>query len=266
MMKWSKEPLWYFLSLGLLVFGLYLVFKPDDKIEIRVTPRIVSDLVAQEEELSLKKPDSARTAELIENYIQEEIMLREAFALGYHQSDGRVRKRLLNLMRTALQDDIPEPTYNQLQAYFEKNRSDYDIGESRTLLQVYFDPNREDGVPDLNAFLEEYGNYDGLQMAGDFIPVGNRLRNYTYEQLGRGFGKEFADIVFSMNPDQWTGPVPSSAGAHFVKVLEKHPPVAARFEDVEDYLAMDYILKKTRESQDEKVEELRKKYNVVVDE
>ena len=174
-MKLIKNPLFQFVVLGIAAFFIYSLLKPEEKEEIRVTPQIVADLVAQDEALNLVKPDDERTLELIENYIQEEIMLREAFALGYHISDGRVRKRLLNLMRTSLQDQVPEPTYNQLQAFFEENREDYDLGESRTIVQIYFDPSLNENIPDLGYINEEYADYSGEERAGDFAPVSNRL-------------------------------------------------------------------------------------------
>ena len=264
-MKLLKNPLFQFVILGIVAFFIYSWLKPDEKEEIRVTPQIIADLVAQDEALNLVKPDKDRTQELIENYIQEEIMLREAFALGYHISDGRVRKRLLNLMRTSLQDQVPEPTYNQLQAFFEENKEDYDLGESRTIVQIYFDPSLNENIPDLEYINEQYADYSGKERAGDFAPLSNRLSKNSYESIGRTFGKEIADAVFSAEPDVWFGPVKSMAGLHYVKVQEIHPPEEIKLEEVQNYVSMDYMFRKTRQSQDEKVDLLREKYNIIIE-
>ncbi len=264
-MKLLKNPLVLFIVFGVVAFLLYSLLKPDDKEEIRVTPQIVADLIAQDEALSLRKPDEERTQELIENYIQEEIMLREAFELGYHTSDGRVRKRLLNLMRTSLQDQIPEPTYNQLQAYFEENKEDYSKGEARTFLQIYYDPSLNEAIPDLSTIKTQYADYMGAERVGDFAPVSNRQIENSYELIGRTFGKEIADAVFNADLNTWFGPLKSSAGLHYLKVLEIHAPEEVRFEEVEDYVSLDYVMKKTIESQDEKIELLRSKYNIVIE-
>ena len=265
-MKLLRNPLFLFIILGFAAFLLYSWLKPEEREEIRVTPQIVADLVAQDEALSLRKPDEERTQELIENYIQEEIMLREAFELGYHTSDGRVRKRLLSLMRTSLQDQIAEPTYNQLQAYFEENKRDYSTGETRTFLQIYFDPSLNEVIPDLATINTQYADYTGEERAGDFAPVSNRQIENSYELVGRTFGKEIADAVFNAELNQWFGPLKSSAGLHYLKVLEVYASEEARFEDVESFVSMDYVFKKTRESQDEKIELLRSKYNIVIEE
>ena len=264
-MKLLRNPLFLFIILGLAAFILYSWLKPDNKEEIRVTSQIVADLVAQDEALNLKSPDEERIQELIENYIQEEIMLREAFELGYHTSDGRVRKRLLNLMRTSLQDQIPEPSYNQLQAYFEENIQEYSTGETRTFLQIYYDPSLNEDIPDLTTIKTQYADYLGEERAGDFAPVSNRQIQNSYELVGRTFGKEIADAVFSAELNQWFGPMKSTAGLHYIKVLEVYAPEEARFEDVESFVSMDYVLKKTRESQDEKIELLRPKYHIVIE-
>ena len=39
----------------------------------------------------------------------------------------------------------------------------------------------------------------------------------------------------------------------------------AAFEEVESFVSMDYVMKKTRESQDKKVELLRSKYRIVIE-
>ena len=264
-MKLLRNPLFLFVVLGLAAFFIYSWLKPDEKEEIRVTPQIVADLVAQDEALNLLKPDEARTNELIENYIQEEIMLREALALGYHTSDGRVRRRLLNLMRTSLQDEVAEPTYNQLQAYFEENKQDYAGGESRTFLQIYYDPSLNEAIPELETIKKEYADYLGEERAGDYAPISNRQIKNSYDLVGRTFGKEIADAVFDSELNQWFGPMRSAGGLHFLKVLEIHEPVEVQFEDVQNFVSMDYVLKKTRENQNEKVDILRDKYRIIIE-
>ena len=52
---------------------------------------------------------------------------------------------------------------------------------------------------------------------------------------------------------------------HFLKVLEVHEPAEVQFEDVESFVSMDYVLKKTRESQSKKVDVLRDKYRIVIE-
>lgn len=264
-MKFIRNPLFQFIALGLMAFIVYSWLKPEEKEEIRVTPKVIADLVARDEALNLKKPDEARTNELIENYIQEEIMLREAFALGYHISDGRVRKRLLSLMRTSLQDQVPDPTYNQMRSYFEENKQDYSLKESRTIVQIYFDPSLNENIPDLVYIKKEHSDYKGEERVGDFAPVSNLLRQSSYKSIGRTFGKEIADTVFNAGLNQWLGPFNSTAGFHYVKVLEVHRPQEASFEEVQNYVSMDYVLSKTRQSQDEKIQLLREKYNIIIE-
>lgn len=264
-MKLIKKPLFQFVILGIAAFFIYSWLQPEEKEEIRVTAQIIADLTAQDEALNMIKPDEARTQELIENYIQEEIMLREAFALGYHISDGRVRKRLLSLMRTSLQDQVPDPTYNQLQAYFEENKEEYNLAESRTIIQIYFDPSLSQNIPDLAYIQETYADYTGEERAGDFAPISNRLSKNSYESIGRTFGKEIADVVFNADLNVWMGPLKSLAGLHYIKVLEVHPPEEVNFEEIQSYISMDYVFKKTRQGQDEKIELLSDKYDIIIE-
>ena len=63
----------------------------------------------------------------------------------------------------------------------------------------------------------------------------------------------------------WRGPVESFQGIHYVRVTAEHEPELPPFEQMEQYLRQDYILRKMRESQQRKIEELRKSYEVIVE-
>jgi hypothetical protein len=56
--------------------------------------------------------------EALQAYIDEEILLREAYRRGIHLTNARARYRLLRRMRLELGAGIPEPSRAQLRAYY----------------------------------------------------------------------------------------------------------------------------------------------------
>ena len=51
----------------------------------------------------------------------------------------------------------------------------------------------------------------------------------------------------------------------YVRVTGTHEPELPPFEDMESYLRTDYLMLKSRESQQQKIDDLRKNYAVVVE-
>jgi len=79
------------------------------------------------------------------------------------------------------------------------------------------------------------------------------------------FGKPFAQVLFELPQNQWRVPIESSLGIRYGRVTETHDPELPAFEDMEPYLCMDCLLEKGRESQQSKIDELRKNYEIILD-
>ena len=65
--------------------------------------------------------------------------------------------------------------------------------------------------------------------------------------------------------NRWRGPLESFRGIHYVRVNTEHRPELPPFEQMESYLRTDYFMQKARQSQADKIDELRKKYDIVVE-
>ena len=78
-----------------------------------------------------------------------------------------------------------------------------------------------------------------LRDGADFTELGidlglNRtLRNASAFQLARSFGGRFAERVFALEDDVWSGPLESVHGVHFVRVTARTPPAPPVFEEIE---------------------------------
>gem|GEM_PF-601661 len=260
-----KSPVLHFIILGSFVFGAYVWLKPPDRETIQVTTQTIDALVQQRENIAQTKTTPEERQDLIVGYIEDEILLREAYKRGFDKNDYRVRKRILNIMRSSLSDVRPEPSQAQLRAYYEENRERYQTQPSRTFEQVYFSFTNDTTPVDPKVYIKKLERTGDISKLGEFALLGNRFSKISFERTAMTFGKPFAEHIFSMPLSQWQGPVESFRGVHYVRVTATHEPELPPFENLESFLRTDYQMVKTRESQMRKIEDLMKNYEVVVE-
>ena len=261
-----KSPILHFILLGTVAAMAYVHLKPPDRETITITAQTIDALVQQRESITRSPTTTEERQRLIEGHIEDEILLREAYKRGFDKNDYRVRKRILSIMRSSLSEVIPEPSVAQLRAYYEENKDRFLTSPSRSFEQVYFSfaSARQPENPD--QFLDRLRNMSDITNVGDFSStLGNRFTRSSFQSTAMTFGKPFAQIVFDMPLDQWSGPIESFRGIHYVRVTAEHPPDLPPFEQMESFLRTDYFMQKARQSQADKIDELRNNYDVVVE-
>jgi hypothetical protein len=260
-----KSPILHFILLGAVTFSAYTHLKPKDRETIHITTQTIDALIQQRESISQTPVTPEGREVIVQGHIEDEILLREAYKRGFDRNDYRVRKRLLNIMRTSLSEIIPEPSAAQLRAYYETHKERFQTSPSRTFDFVYFSFTSGRLPPDPNAFtnkLQKATHFEGL---GDFSLMGNSFPKSSFQSTALNFGKPFAQIVFDLPVNQWRGPIESFRGIHYVRVTAVHEPELPPFEKMASYLRTDYLLEKSRERQVAKIEEIRENYEIIVE-
>ena len=139
-----REPLLHFLILGAAVFAVFRVvdetpaaFEPN---LLEVTESDVS-LLSQQFEATWRRPPTEREVSvLIDSQIEEEVLVREAQALGLDQGDTIIRRRLAQKMTFLLEGSVEAvvPTETELAehlaAYPERFRKSALIAFEQVLL------------------------------------------------------------------------------------------------------------------------------------
>lgn len=127
--KLLKEPLLHFLLIGVGLFFLFSQLNSDE--EVSDTQQIIVNKSKLEvlsstfmEENSIP-PTDKEIQELLENYIREEVLSREAIAIGLDQDDRIIRHRLAQKMQYLFEDVaiVEEPSDEILKAYFQENKA-----------------------------------------------------------------------------------------------------------------------------------------------
>src|SRR3972149_4169500 len=157
MKRWLREPLVHFLLIGLLLFAVYTVLNPGQG-------RSLNRIVLTEDDLQQlqigfsaqwrRPPTHEEMDGLIYSRVREEILYREALALGLDKEDTIVKRRMAQKMDFLAEDlsDLREPTTEELRAWFEKNSKRFVLPARATLRHLYFSPDRRGEHARADAF------------------------------------------------------------------------------------------------------------------
>ena len=271
-----REPLVHFLLLGAALFAASRWVKPTDRTP---TNRQIVMTLDDLRQLQIgfaaqwqRPPTEQEMLGLIESRIKEEILYREALAMGLDKDDTIVRRRMAQKMEF-LAEDVSvshEPTTDELRAYFDKNRKMFVQPARVTFRLLYFSPDKRgrDAWSDANRALAKLSgksaSWAGAAALGDPFMFQDYLADRTPEQIAKDFGPAFAKSLFVQKPGAWTGPIESGYGWHLVYVDTLIPESAAAFEEVEPDVKTAWLASRKAEAWDKAYTEMRGKYELVL--
>ena len=128
--RWLREPLVHFLLIGSLLFVIYGAWGHSSQLgsnRIDLTPDDVRQLqigfAAQWE----RQPTPEELAGLVENRVREEILYREALAMGLDKDDDIVKRRMAQKMQFLAEDvaNAHEPTTVRTESLVRKERDKF---------------------------------------------------------------------------------------------------------------------------------------------
>lgn len=266
-----REPLLHFVVLGAIVFALAEWHARDrgDAAVIVLGPEELAGLRADFTRRTGRPPTPEDEGALVDRFVNDEMLVREALALGLDRGDVIVRRRLLQKMEFLLdaRADATPPTDEDLRALRDAHPDRYRAPARLDLEHVFVDATRHgDAAARLAA-----GIADQLAAGSDPAPLGDpflrgrRLRAQSRQDLALVFGTAFADAVAPLVVGAWSPPIRSTYGLHLVRVLgrvEAHMPELA---DIEATLRLDWQEERRAAARREAIRELRARYTVRID-
>jgi hypothetical protein len=270
----AREPLVHFLVGGALLFALYRVAAGPDGMaqpdRIVVSEQRVAALVETFRRTWLRPPTPDELDGLIRDHIDEEILYREALALGLDRDDLVVRRRLRQKMEFLHADltALPPPGEAELAAFLVDHADRFRLPARRAFRQVYVNPAEEGGPGDAErrarALLERLRAGESEETAGDPTLLPGTMRDASRAQVAGRFGDDFAEAVFALEQDGWQGPVASSFGLHLVRVDARTPARLPALADVRSAVARDLEAERREAANRRVLEALRERYPVEV--
>ena len=280
-MDWRRllrEPLVHFLLAGAVLLGLSALFGQSFGVggnsnRIEVTAERIQQLRETWTRQRGAPPTPEQLNNLIEDFIREEVLYREAVASGLDQGDTIVRRRLAQKVEFLAQSvaSTVEPSDAELQAFFDANRERYVVPDQIGFSHVYFSSsNRGEAAEDAaRGALTRLAT--GEVPTAEAAQLGDRfMLQYEYppqsrDQIRDLFGPRFASRLFELPVDEWTGPVPSSYGVHVVHVRQRVPSRLPELGEVRSQVARDLNEERLRSAADTYYEGLRRRFEIVVD-
>ena len=272
--KLLREPLLHFLVIGA---GLFFLFNQVGDPDVETNNRIIItqadlDRLAAVWLRRMGRPPSAQEREQqLDHYIREQVLYREAKALGLDQDDVIVRRRLTQKMGYLFNDLslISEPTEVELSSFLSKNPSNFSVPGKVSFNHIYLDPDsRGQGVyEDAKHLLTQL--HDLVDVI-DVASMGDRfLLPYDYSEVRKSdltnlFGKSFATQLFTRPVGSWQGPLTSEYGVHLAYVKSRSearlPPLA----EIRERVFNEWLAAKQREANEAFYQSLRQRYEIVI--
>jgi len=277
-MKLLREPLVHFLVIGAGIFVLYGFFRQQD---VAVQERTITISAAEVNWLTEtwqkrwnRPPTEEERAGLIEQYLREMILYREALVMGLDQDDIVIRRRLAQKLEFLSQDLLrtKSPSKGELRAYFETHIDRYLPPDLITLTHVFLDPDLRgnEALTDAETIKTKLNTLK--EPPQDPRSFGDRLmllQSYYPErseaELSRLFGSGFAQSVFEFAPRQWHGPVLSGYGVHLVYVHDRQETDPPIFSEVEEQVLQDWESDKREQINEQFIANLLARYDVTIE-
>jgi hypothetical protein len=260
------RPVVEFIVLVGLLFGADHVLSPHPE-RIVVTDQAVRDIVTLQEQMRGQPIGDDELPALVGQFVEDEILVREAFRQGVDRGDPRVREALSSAVWRSLGQDVivepPEPGPGELEAFFEANPERYRRPETAAIQVLTFP---------FGSLSAEQGRVviGGLQ-AGESVSTlageTGRLLDLgaiTAQQLSQTYGRAQGIPLFEGDVEVWHGPLVTPQSTDFVRVLSRSRAPQPTFDEVRSLVVQDWIQSRFDESVRESLRSVRRRYRVTL--
>jgi peptidyl-prolyl cis-trans isomerase C len=272
-----REPLLHFLVAGTVLLGVTTLFERlanANKNENRI--QVSAPEIQRLWEVWIRQwgraPDSRQMQSLIDDYVREEVLYREALASGLDKDDTIVRRRLVEKMEFLSQElASATPSEKALREYFEGNREKFRIPAEVAFSHIYFSTSKRASSAEGEASRALAGlssqriSAAQLSSLGDPFMLQNEYPLQTQQQVKELFGDGFAGKVFQLEPGAWAGPLRSGYGFHLVRILQKLPSRVPELAEVRGQVLTDFKNRRLQTASEAFYSQLRRRYQVDVD-
>jgi hypothetical protein len=267
--RWLREPLLHFLLLGAVLYAASRGFAPTHgDLEIVIDSARVNRLSQLYEMQTGAAPSSEQRDRLVEDFVRDEVLYREARKLGLGEGDELVRRRLVQKMAFLQASVKPvEPTESQLRAFHKEHAAQFAAPSRLSFVHVYFSPDGRGSDAARAAaeiVLRRHISANGAMPSGDRPPVPGRFENATPDDLRLAFGQRpIVEALMQALPGEWVGPLESGYGWHLVRVTARTQPVPVALEDARDTVRAAWQREARLEAERARDAELLRRYHVV---
>lgn len=281
-----EQPLIHFLLIGLGFFLLYeivsggetgtcTIIVDKDALLTHLQYRSKAFNVSVFEE-KLGAMSQEELQQMIDEYVREEVLYREAMAMGLDKEDYIIKRRMIQKVEF-ISEGIAEATADlsdeELKRYYEENMENYYVQPYATFTHVFFDFekwSREEAEAKAKkelVFLNQNSvPFNQATSRGDWFFYHTNYVEREPEYIASHFGAPMAQAIFVATPSdkKWIGPFVSQYGCHLVMLTKNEPGRYPDLEEVKARVTNDAQRDCTRKKNEETIREIIDGYEIKV--
>ena len=262
-----REPLLHFLALGI---GLFLLFRfasdrgEVDPSEIVVTSGQIDHIVEVFSKTRQRPPSPAELQGLIDDHVLEEVLYREAIAMGLDKGDTIVRRRMRQKMEFLVDDFASsEPTEEELLTFLNENTDRFRAEPKSSFEHIVFRHGSGDQAEQLLATLQAGGTVD-VSTAGDPVPLPAFFDAAPESEIGARFGGPFTQQLSKLELGVWTGPIESPFGRHLVRIRDRVAGRVPELGEIRGAVKREWLANRRGTAQETLFKQLRSQYVITL--
>jgi peptidyl-prolyl cis-trans isomerase C len=266
--KAPSSPLVRFVVLGSLLFGADYAIRvargprADEEHRIVITSDFARGLAERNEEKTGHTPDAEELEGLIDEYIRDEALSREARSASLDRGDPIVRRRLIQKIEFVLTGASVDatPTSDELQEFLVSHEAEFAAPPRIEITQLYFaGESAQTRAESSLAALREGREAD----RGDPHARGTHLGPMPESALDSALGEDFSARLRDFPEGQWEGPIESTGGVHLVRIERRLPRELPALESVRARVEAAWRTEHRLEAVEREVMHILERYEVV---
>jgi peptidyl-prolyl cis-trans isomerase C len=270
--RFLSEPFLHFLLIGLMIFVTSsYILKRRETHKIIIDKAVIAKLTLAWETQFGKTPDNKELKMALDDYIKQEVLVREAQQLGLNQDDEIIKRRLQQKMSFIIKDNIivPDPDQSTLASYFKQNANKFTEAPKASFSHIYFSTdnstNEKTKLRAMNVLLsmKDKPIQPRAPELGDHFMLLYDYNNIDKTEAQGLFGdSQFTDSLFTVKENIWTGPFLSGYGLHLLYVNKRLGNIIPPLSSIREKVIESYKNDKLNQMDNEAMAKLVEKYNV----
>jgi hypothetical protein len=251
-----SKKIFIFLSIALFLYLFDWLLNSDDENIIYVSDNDIDFLVSTWNDQMQKPPNKEELKTIIENFIQNEALYREALKLNLERGDIIVKRRLVQKLGFLKQEEgVKIPNDSELKKYFDENKGEFRIPKRLSFNHIFFSKESR-SMEEVRRYLVD------KNVKSDPFLLGRNFSDKTIRQIQRDFGDKFASSLDKLTTRKKNLIIESIYGWHIVNVSNIEDSYLPEFNSIKDKLLDTYLLVKKDEVLKKYTEDLIKSYDV----
>ncbi len=248
-----REPYIHFLLIGSLLYLYYQNYHitpvVQTKENIVISSMEIEDINRMTKILWERDLRPSELDAILKATYFDKILLNEAIGLELEKKDSEIRTKLISKMKQILTPTIEEPSEELLHKYYLQNIKDYSITSKISFYHIYLN---NIAKIDIKSFVKML-NINAIEAKnasnyGDNYSLGNQILSIDKAQLSKKFGKYFSEQVWKLSSKRWHKVIRSSYGYHILYITKKETTHPYPFNDIEDRVYSDFMLKQKEDN------------------